>query len=66
MLLSEKEYLLKFIPLYDIMIAIIRNDLRVVPSNKPQNRIITKWLFELENKFNIKIDQYIIMAKIIF
>ena len=44
MLLSEKEYLLKFIPLYDIMIAIIRNDLRVVPSNKPQNHIITNML----------------------
>ena len=37
----------------------IGNDLCVVPSR--QNLIIHKWLKEIENKFNIEIDKYVIM-----
>ncbi len=39
----------------------VGNDLCVVPSPKPPNNIIEKWLCETENKFGIKIEQYIIM-----
>ena len=41
--------------------SIVGNDLRVVPSDVPQNQIIEKWLTELQNKFQIEIDKYIIM-----
>ena len=37
----------------------VGNDLCVVPSK--QNQIIHKWLKETQNKFNIKIDKYVIM-----
>lgn len=33
----------------------------VVPSEKPQNKIIEKWLAELSVKFNVIIDRYVIM-----
>lgn len=41
--------------------SIVGNDLCVVPSNFAQNKIIEKWLFELQNKFGIIIDRYVIM-----
>ena len=40
-------------------IETVGNDLCVVPP--VQNEIIHKWLKETENKFNIKIDKYVIM-----
>ncbi len=42
-------------------IPIVGNDLCVVPSKMPQNKIVEKWLFELQNKYNVKIDRYVIM-----
>ena len=39
----------------------VGNDLCVVPSNVLQNSIIEKWLNELERKFNLEIDKYVIM-----
>ena len=41
--------------------SVVGNDLCVVPSNIPQNQILEKWLFELENKFDVAVDQYVIM-----
>ena len=43
-------------------ISTVGNDLCVVPScDVPQNKIIEKWLHELENKFNVTIDKYVVM-----
>lgn len=39
----------------------VGNDLCVVPSNAQQNQITEKWLIELQNKFNIIIDKFVIM-----
>ena len=39
----------------------VGNDLCVVPSPYPQNKIIEKWLSESEKKFGFKIDIYVIM-----
>lgn len=40
----------------------VGNDLCVVPlCNVQQNKIIEKWLHELENKFNVTINKYVIM-----
>ncbi len=41
--------------------SVVGNDLCVVPTSKPQNLIIDKWLKELQHKFGIIIEQYIIM-----
>jgi len=41
--------------------TVVGNDLCVVPSNVPQNQIIEKWLNELQNKYEIIIDKYVIM-----
>ena len=41
--------------------SVVGNDLSVVPSNTPQNQIIEKWLFELENKFDVSVVHYVIM-----
>ncbi len=42
-------------------ISTVGNDLCVVPSSAPQNKIIEKWICETQVKFNINIDVYIIM-----
>lgn len=39
----------------------VGNDLCVVPSEFLQNKMIEKWLWELQNKYEILIDRYIIM-----
>ena len=41
--------------------SVVGNDLRVVPSTTPQNQLLEKWLFELQNKFNVAVDYYVIM-----
>ena len=41
--------------------SIVGNDPCVVPSDEPQNKIIEKWLLKLKEKYDIKIDYYVIM-----
>ena len=41
--------------------SFVGNDLRVVPEKTPQNLMIEKWINELQNKFYVTIDKYVIM-----
>ena len=41
--------------------SVLNDEMCVVSSDNLSNQIIEKWLFELENKFDIIIDQYVIM-----
>jgi len=41
--------------------SVVGNDRRVVPSNALQNKLVEKCFIELQNKYNVKIEDYIIM-----
>ena len=41
--------------------SIFDDDFCVIPSEFISNKIVEKWLIETENKFYVKIDQYVIM-----
>ncbi len=40
----------------------VNDEMQIVPSDYPQNQLIEKWLSKLEERFQVIVDQYVIMS----
>ena len=40
----------------------VNDEMQIVPSDYPQNQLIEKWLSKLEERFQVIVDQYVIMT----